>query len=78
MPALEVTHVYLLLLDRDGKCVDNHSTGVDRVYLGRREDGRVELYAVSCEREAVVAHWTLDAAGAVTRAGSRSFHVAGS
>lgn len=50
---------YLLLLDRSGKYIDNHATGLDGVYLGRRRDGRIEIYAVCYEREAIVAHWTL-------------------
>ncbi len=50
---------YLLLLDRDDKYVDNHTTGLDRVYMGRRADGSVEVYFVAYEREAIVAHWTL-------------------
>jgi hypothetical protein len=52
---------YLLLLDRDGKYVDNHTTGLDRVYIGRRSDGRIELYLVAYEREAIVAHFTIPA-----------------
>ncbi len=50
---------YLLLLDRDNKYVDNHTTGLDRVYLPRRASGSIELYIVAYEREAIVAHWTL-------------------
>jgi hypothetical protein len=50
---------YLLLLDRSGKYINNELAGLGGVYLGRREDGRIEIYAVSYEREAIVAHWTL-------------------
>lgn len=57
---------YLLLLDRNDRYVDNHSTTGDGVYLGRRPDGRIEIYMVSYEREAIVAHWTLPPAAVLT------------
>ena len=51
--------VYLLLLDRDDRYIDNHRTGIDGVYLGRCANGTIEMFIISYEREAIVAHWTL-------------------
>ncbi|MSR61903.1 MAG: hypothetical protein EXS08_05610 [Planctomycetes bacterium] len=50
---------WLFLLGADGKHVDNHQTGIDRVFCWN-EDGRLlHLYLVGYERIAVVAHLTV-------------------
>ncbi len=52
---------WLLLLDRDGRAVDNHFGGLDRVYLWREAGtpGRLHLLLVGYERIAMVGHLSL-------------------
>jgi len=47
---------WLMLLDQDGKQLDNHSRGIDRVFCWREKGGRLHLYLVGYERIAVVGH----------------------
>jgi hypothetical protein len=47
---------WLMLLGPDGKQLDNHSRGIDRVFCWREKGGRLHLYLVGYERIAVVAH----------------------
>lgn len=52
---------YLFLLGKDGKHVDNHQTGVDRVFLWSEGGAtpRLHVYLVGYERIAVVSHLVL-------------------
>lgn len=52
---------YLLLLDRDGTHLDNHTAGLDRAYLWREagDPGRLHLWLVGYERIALVAHYAI-------------------
>jgi hypothetical protein len=52
---------WVFLLDQDGKNVDNHKTGVDRVFVWREEGAapKLHLYLVGYERIAVVGHLTV-------------------
>jgi hypothetical protein len=52
---------YLLLLDRQGRLVDNHLAGIDGVYLWREagEPGLLHLWIVGYERIALVAHYSI-------------------
>jgi hypothetical protein len=52
---------WLLLLDADGRAVDNHFGGLDRVYLWREAGapGVLHLLLVGYERIAVVGHLTV-------------------
>lgn len=50
---------WLMLLGPDGKQLDNHSRGVDRVFCWREKGGRLHLYLVGYERIAVVSHLVL-------------------
>ena len=47
---------WLFLLGPDGKHVDNHQTGVDRVFCWNERGERLHVYLVGYERIAVVAH----------------------
>lgn len=47
---------WLFLLGADGKHVDNHQAGVDRVFLWNENGTTLHLYLVGYERIAVVAH----------------------
>jgi hypothetical protein len=49
---------WVFLLGADGKNIDNHKTGVDRVFLWREEGKapKLHLYLVSYERIAIVGH----------------------
>lgn len=51
---------WLMLLGQDGKQLDNHSRGVDRVFCWREKGGRLHLYLVGYERIAVVAHLVVE------------------
>lgn len=52
---------WVFLLDKDGKNIDNHKTGVDRVFVWREEGAapKLHLYLVGYERIAVVGHLTV-------------------
>jgi len=52
---------YLLLLDRQGRLVDNHLAGIDGVYLWREagDPGELHLWIVGYERIAFVAHYSI-------------------
>ena len=64
---------YLMLLDAQGRHLDNHFAGVDGVYAWREagEPGRLHLWLVSYERIAFVAHlsapWPAGATGSSIR-----------
>ena len=47
---------YLVLLDRDGNHLDNHTIGVDRAFLWRDAAERLHVYLVGYERIALVSH----------------------
>lgn len=47
---------WLFLLGRDGKHVDNHQAGVDRVFCWNEQGKTLHLYLVGYERIAVVSH----------------------
>jgi len=53
---------WLMLLGPDGKQLDNHSRGVDRVFCWRDEGGKLHLYLIGYERILSVAHLVLDLA----------------
>ena len=53
---------WLMLLGKDGKQLDNHSRGVDRVFCWREQGGRLHLYLIGYERILSVAHVVLDLA----------------
>jgi len=53
---------WLMLLGPDGKQLDNHSRGVDRVFCWREKGGRLHLYLIGYERILSVAHLALDLA----------------
>lgn len=53
---------WLMLLGKDGKQLDNHSRGVDRVFCWREQGGRLHLYLIGYERILSVAHLALDLA----------------
>lgn len=48
---------YLLLVDENDRYVDNHSLGLDQIYLSRLADGTFVMYLVSYERIMLIAHW---------------------
>ncbi|HMP53433.1 MAG TPA: hypothetical protein PKD05_17925, partial [Candidatus Melainabacteria bacterium] len=48
---------YLLLVDENDRYVDNHSLGLDQIYLSRLADGTFLMYLVSYERIMLIAHW---------------------
>ena len=48
---------YLLLVDENDRYVDNHTLGLDQIYLSRLEDGTFVMYLVSYERIMLLAHW---------------------
>ena len=52
---------WVFLLDKDGKNVDNHKAGIDRVFVWREEGAapKLHLYLVGYERIAVVGHLTM-------------------
>lgn len=52
---------YLLMLDKDGKNIDNHLAGVDRAYLWREAGtpGRLHVLLVGYERIALVSHLSI-------------------
>ena len=49
---------YLLLLDRDGNHLDNHSAGCDRVYLWRTATD-LHVYLIGYERMTIVSHLSI-------------------
>ena len=49
--------VYLFALDKDNKYVDNHTLGLDQIYISRLPDGTFVMYMVSYERIMMVAQW---------------------
>lgn len=51
-------NVYLFLVDKDNNYVDNHSFGLDQVYISRLNDGTFVMYLVSYERIMLVTHWS--------------------
>jgi len=51
---------WLMLLGADGKHVDNHTRGVDRVFCWREKGGRLHLYLIGYERIMSVGHLVLD------------------
>lgn len=55
---------YLFLVDKDGKHVDNHTTGVDRAFIWRDAQS-FHFYLVGYERIAIVADIQVDAPPAV-------------
>lgn len=50
---------WLMLLGPDGKHVDNHLTGVDRIFCWNEQGKTLHLYLVGYERIAVVSHLSL-------------------
>lgn len=50
---------YLLLLDKAGNHLDNHSIGIDRTYTWRDSSDHLHIYAVGYERIALVSHLTM-------------------
>ncbi|MBZ0189121.1 MAG: hypothetical protein K8F91_22945 [Candidatus Obscuribacterales bacterium] len=50
-------NIYLILVDQDDNYVDNHTLGLDQVYISRLPDGTFVMYLVSYERIMLVAHW---------------------
>jgi hypothetical protein len=50
---------YLLLLDGAGKHIDNHKTGIDRVFAWRDSADQLHLYLVGYERIMFVGHLTM-------------------
>jgi hypothetical protein len=53
---------WLFLLGPDGKHVDNHQAGVDRVFCWAEQGGKLHVYLVGYERIAVVAHMVVPVA----------------
>jgi hypothetical protein len=47
---------YLMILDAQGNHVDNHTTGVDGLYVWRDSSDLLHLWLVGYERIALVAH----------------------
>ena len=58
-------NVYLFMTDKNNKYVDNHTLGIDQVYITRFPNGELLLYLVSYERIMLVAQWNLKAPGAI-------------
>ena len=56
----EEKNTYLFLLDKNDCYVDNHTFGIDQVYISRLKNGTFILYLVSYERIMLLAHWTLN------------------
>ena len=50
---------YLLLLDAAGKHIDNHKSGIDRVFAWRDASSNLHLYLVGYERIMFVGHLTM-------------------
>lgn len=44
-------------MDENDRYVDNHTLGLDQIYLSRLEDGTFVMYLVSYERIMLLAHW---------------------
>lgn len=53
---------WLFLLGKDGKQLDNHTRGVDRVFCWREEGGTLHLYLIGYERILSVGHLALELA----------------